>query len=152
MTDSRKLDLILEKIGSLDCKISTLDRRMDSFETRMDSLETKVNSLENKVVALDNKVNSLDSKVVALDNKVNSLDTKTNSLESNLKEIKSHVRHTDLILENEIRINIQRVAEGHLDLSRILHDAMHPSSEVEMLSLRLRMVESEVRQLKAKVS
>ncbi len=138
MTDSRKLDLILEKIGSLDCKISTLDRRMDSFETRMDSLETKMDSLDNKVVALDNKVNSLD--------------TKTNSLESNLKEIKSHVRHTDLILENEIRINIQRVAEGHLDLSRILHDAMHPSSEVEMLSLRLRMVESEVRQLKAKVS
>lgn len=131
MTDSRKLDLILEKIGSLDCKISTLDRRMDSLETKMDSL---------------------DNKVVALDNKVNSLDTKTNSLESNLKEIKSHVRHTDLILENEIRINIQRVAEGHLNLSRILHDAMHPSSEVEMLSLRLRMVESEVRQLKAKVS
>ena len=145
MTDSRKLDLILEKIGSLDCKISTLDRRMDSFENRMDSLETKMDSLDNKVVALDNKV-------VALDNKVNSLDTKTNSLESNLKEIKSHVRHTDLILENEIRINIQRVAEGHLNLSRILHDAMHPSSEVEMLSLRLRMVESEVRQLKAKVS
>ncbi len=138
MTDSRKLDLILEKIGSLDCKISTLDRRMDSFETRMDSLETKMDSLDNKVVALDNKVNSLD--------------TKTNSLESNLKEIKSHVRHTDLILKNEIRINIQRVAEGHLNLSRILHDAMHPSSEVEMLSLRLRMVESEVRQLKAKVS
>ena len=96
VTDSRKLDLILEKIGSLDCKISTLDRRMDSFETRMDSLETKMDSLDNKVVALDNKVNSLD--------------TKTNSLESNLKEIKSHVRHTDLILENEIRINIQRVA------------------------------------------
>ena len=138
MTDSRKLDLILEKIGSLDCKIGTLDRRMDSFETRMDSLETKMDSLDNKVVALDNKVNSLD--------------TKTNSLESNLKEIKSHVRHTDLILKNEIRINIQRVAEGHLNLSRILHDAMHPSSEVEMLSLRLRMVESEVRQLKAKVS
>lgn len=138
MTDSRQLDLILEKIGSLDCKISTLDRRMDSFETRMDSLETKMDSLDNKVVALDNKVNSLD--------------TKTNSLESNLKEIKSHVRHTDLILKNEIRINIQRVAEGHLNLSRILHDAMHPSSEVEMLSLRLRMVESEVRQLKAKVS
>ena len=138
MTDSRKLDLILEKIGSLGCKISTLDRRMDSFETRMDSLETKMDSLDNKVVALDNKVNSLD--------------TKTNSLESNLKEIKSHVRHTDLILKNEIRINIQRVAEGHLNLSRILHDAMHPSSEVEMLSLRLRMVESEVRQLKAKVS
>ncbi len=152
MTDSRKLDLILEKIGSLDCKISTLDSRMDSFETRMDSLETKMDSIETRMDSLETRMDSLDNKMTALDNKVNSLDTKTNSFESNLKEIKSHVRHTDLVLENEIRINIQRVAEGHLDLSRILHDAMHPSSEVEMLSLRLRMVESEVRQLKAKVS
>lgn len=152
MTDSRKPDLILEKIGSLDCKISTLDNGMDSFETRMDSLDTKMDSIETRIDSLETRMDSLDTKVIALDTKVNSPDTKTNSFESNLKEIKSHVRHTDLILENEIRINIQRVAEGHLGLSRILHDAMHPSSEVEMLSLRLRMVESDVRQLKAKVS
>ncbi len=124
MTDSGKLDLILEKVGSLD-------RRMDT---------------------LDNKMDMLNDKVSTLDDKVNTLDNKVNTLETDMREVKDHVRHTDLIIENEIRINIQRVAEGHLDLSRILHDAMRPNSEVEMLSLRLRMLESEVRQLKAKVS
>ena len=147
-----KMTALDTKVNSLENKVVALNSKVNSLENKVVALDNKVNSLDSKVVALDSKVNSLENKVVALDNKVNSLDTKTNSLESNLKEIKSHVRHTDLILENEIRINIQRVAEGHLDLSRILHDAMHPSSEVEMLSLRLRMVESEVRQLKAKVS
>lgn len=138
MTDSGKLDLILEKVGSLD-------RRMDTLDNKMDMLNDKVNTLDDKVNTLDNKVNTLDDKV-------NTLDCKVNTLETDMLEVKDHVRHTDLIIENEIRINIQRVAEGHLDLSRILHDAMRPSSEVEMLSLRLRMLESEVRQLKAKVS
>lgn len=124
MTDSGKLDLILEKVGSLD-------RRMDTLDNKMDMLNDKVNTL---------------------DDKVNTLDCKVNTLGTGMREVKDHVRHTDLIIEHEIRINIQRVAEGHLDLSRILHDAMRPSSEVEMLSLRLRMLESEVRQLKAKVS
>ena len=138
MTDSGKLDLILEKVGSLD-------RRMDTLDNKMDMLNDKVNTLDDKVNTLDNKVN-------ILDDKVNTLDCKVTTLETDMLEVKDHVRHTDLIIENEIRINIQRVAEGHLDLSRILYDAMRTNSEVEMLSLRVRMLESEVRQLKAKVS
>jgi hypothetical protein len=56
-----------------------------------------------------------------------------------------------LVLENEIRVNIQRVAEGHLDLSRNLHDAMKPSSEMEMLSIKVRWLESEVKELKSMI-
>ena len=57
-----------------------------------------------------------------------------------------------MTLENEIRANIQRVAEGHLDLSRNLHDAMKPSNEIEMLAIKVRMLESDVRELKNKIS
>lgn len=103
MTDSEKMDLILEKIG-------TLDNRMDSFDKRLDSFETS------------------------------------------LQEVNQHTRNTDLIIENEIRVNIKRVAEGHLDLSRILYNTMRPSSELGMLSLRVSMLESDMKKLKAKVS
>ena len=48
--------------------------------------------------------------------------------------------------------NIQRVAEGHLDLSRNLHDAMKPSNEVEMLAIKVRMLETDVKELKAKLA
>ena len=47
-----------------------------------------------------------------------------------LDTIENDVKDVKLTLENEIRQNIQRVAEGHLDLSRNLHDAMKPSNEV----------------------
>ena len=66
--------------------------------------------------------------------------------------IESKVIHTELILENEIRVNIQRVAEGHLDLSRNLHDAMRPSNEVEMLAIKVRMLESDVKELKSRLA
>lgn len=110
MTDSEKMDLILEKIGTLDNRMDSFDKRLDSFDRRMASFETS------------------------------------------LQEVNQHTRNTDLIIENEIRVNIKRVAEGHLDLSRILHDAMHPSSELEMLSLRVSMLESDMKKLKAKFS
>ena len=66
--------------------------------------------------------------------------------------IESKVIHTELILENEIRVNIQRVVEGHLDLSRNLHDAMRPSNEVEMLAIKVRMLESDVKELKSRLA
>ncbi|MDE7018241.1 MAG: hypothetical protein K2P65_11850 [Lachnospiraceae bacterium] len=57
-----------------------------------------------------------------------------------------------MIIENEIRVNIQRVAEGHLDLSRNLHDAMRPGNEVEMLAIRVRRLETDVKVLKERIS
>lgn len=69
-----------------------------------------------------------------------------------LDTIEQEVSKINLMLENEIRVNIQRIAEGHLDLSRNLHDAIRPSSEVEMLAIRVRMLETEIQELKKKIS
>lgn len=73
-------------------------------------------------------------------------------MKADLQEVKERVTRLELIVENEIRINIQRVAEGHLDLSRNLHDAMVPSSNFEMLTIKVRLLESEVRDLRAKLA
>lgn len=70
---------------------------------------------------------------------------KLDKLENDIIDIK-------LTLENEIRVNIQRVAEGHLDLSRNLHDAMKPNNELEMLAIKVRMLETDIRELKAKLA
>ncbi len=77
------------------------------------------------------KVNSLDEKVNSLDKKVSSLDARVNSLEGDMKEVRQRVTKTDMILENEIRVNIQRIAEGHLDLSRKLDDCVKISSDIK---------------------
>ena len=103
MTDNKKLDLILEKVNRLDEKVS----------------------------GLDEKVNRLDEKVNNLDEKVNSLDERVSSLEGDMKEVRQRVTKTDMTLENEIRVNIQRIAEGHLDLSRKLDDCVKISSDIK---------------------
>jgi len=69
---------------------------------------------------------------------------KVDKIEKDITDIK-------LTLENEIRVNIQRVAEGHLDLSRNLHDAMKTDSEKEMLAIRVNVLETELRRIKAKL-
>ncbi len=73
------------------------------------------------------------------------------NVKNDLQEVKQKVINIDLTLENEIRVNIRRVAEGHLDLSRNLHEAMRIDNEKEMLSIRVNILESELRRIKARL-
>ncbi len=84
--------------------------------------------------------------------KVNAMEARMGTMETELKTVREDVKGIKLVLENEIRVNIQRVAEGHLDLSRNLHEAMKPSNEVEMLAIKVRMLETDVKELKAKLA
>ncbi len=79
------------------------------------------------------KLDLLLAKMVQMDGKVNDLDEKADKLGEEVTEIR-------LTLENEIRMNIQRVGEGHLDLSGSLHEALTLDSEKEMLTLRVNML------------
>lgn len=57
-----------------------------------------------------------------------------------------------LTLENETNRNIKIIAEGHLDLSRKLDDALKVDTEKEMLLIRINRLENEVRRLKERIS
>lgn len=94
------------------------------------------------------KIDLILSKVGNLETKVDNLETKVDNLEANLQDVRKKVINTELLLENEIRVNIQRIAEGHLDLSRNLHDALKLGNEKEMLAIRVNVLESEIRRIK----
>ncbi|MCM1088206.1 MAG: hypothetical protein NC419_08620 [Muribaculaceae bacterium] len=52
-------------------------------------------------------------------------------MKEEIQELKMKNAQMGIILENEIRVNIQRVAEGHLDLSRSLNKCVRLSNEVK---------------------
>lgn len=91
-------------------------------------------------------------KLDILENDMQELKQQTTNIENRLTSLENRVTNIELILDNEIRVNIQRVAEGHLDLSRNMHDAMKPNNEIEMLAIKVRMLETDVRDLKARLA
>ena len=65
-----------------------------------------------------------------------------------LQEVKLHTRNLELSLENETNRNIRIIAEGHLDLSRKLDNALKVENEKELLLIRVNSFENEVRKIK----
>ncbi len=127
MTDSQKLDLVLSKMDMLGSKIETLETRMDAFEARMDAFEARMETFETRMETLETRVDALET-------------------------LKADVKDMKMMLENEICVNIRRIAEGHLDLARNLKEVQKPNAELELLSVRVTKLESDVRELKQKIS
>lgn len=101
---------------------------------------------------MENRIGFVEEKVGSTEKRVGSVEACMGTMRQDIREVKKDTESIKLRIENEISVNIQRVAEGHLDLSRNLHDAMRPSSEVEMLGIKVRTLESEVKELKLKIS
>jgi len=59
------------------------------------------------------------------------LDSRLTPIESEFLELKNKMTGIELTLENEISHNIRIIAEGHLDLSRKLNEAIHLASDIK---------------------
>lgn len=87
--------------------------------------------------------------------KINNMNEEIQELKSNFKEEIDELRkenmETRASLGNEIKVNIRRVAEGHLDLLRNIRNVMDAKKEMEGLAVRVNMLESEVREQRRKL-
>lgn len=124
MTTNQKLDQILEKVNLLDTKVDTLD-------TKVTFLDEKVDSLDKRTANLEADMKDVKQKTTVLEADMKDVKQKTTVLEADIKDVKQTVTYTNLIIENELRVNIKRVAEGHLDLSRRLDEYIKLSHEIK---------------------
>lgn len=72
-------------------------------------------------------------------------------VKNDVKGVKNKLAGLELHIENVTDKNIQTVAEGHLDLSRKLDDALRVENEKEMLIIKMRLLEDELRKVKERL-
>jgi transcriptional antiterminator Rof (Rho-off) len=87
----------------------------------------------------------LDASLKLMENDIKSINNAIESLEKKVTSI-------ELTLENETNHGIKIIAEGHLDLSRKLDEALKVENEKEMLLLRVNHLENELRKVKERIN
>lgn len=85
--------------------------------------------------------------------KLDLLLSKVMDMESDITDIKQKVTSIEMTIENEMQVNIMRIAEGHIDLSRNLAEIKRNvellDGKMEMNDLYIRHHDSEIKKLKA---
>lgn len=80
--------------------------------------------------------------------RLDKMDSRLDKMDSRMDNLEGKVTEIQLTLENETNKEIAIIAEGHLDLSRKLDDALRVENEKEMLLLRVTRMENEIRRIK----
>ena len=106
---SNLLQPIKDEVGSVKSEVQGMKIEMKDMKTDIQGMKTEMKGMKADIWDLR-------------------FDVKNLQLDS--KEVKNKVTKMELTVENEIRINIQRVAEGHLDLYRKLNECVKLSSDV----------------------
>ena len=138
-------NLILQKLDGMDKRFDAMDVRLDGMDKRFDVMGVRLDGMDKRFDAMDVRLDGMDKRFDAMDERLDIMDEKIDAMNTEL-------RYVRVRLENEIAENIKRVAEGHMDLSRNLHEAMKPQTEIEMLVIRVNSLETKVRDLQHKVS
>ncbi|MBQ7796041.1 MAG: hypothetical protein IJ374_05725 [Lachnospiraceae bacterium] len=115
-----KLELILQKMNSMECKMDSMERKIDSMEHKMDSMEHRMDSMERKM----------------------------DSMQEDISQVKDNILKLNVRMDSEVCFGIKIIADGHADLERKINQALLDSKSKEHLHVKLLCLETEIHQIK----
>ncbi len=147
MNTEQMLEVILQKINTMDARMGNVENKIDSMDARIGNVENKIDSMDARIGNVENKIDSMDVRMKNVENKLESMDARVKRLEP----LSQQVKEIQLTLENEISKKISIIAEGHLNLSRKLDEAMAFQKREEMICLRITSLEGDVQRIKSRI-
>ncbi len=118
--------------------IKTLRNDIDVIKKDIDGMKNDIDGMKNDIDGMKNDIDGMKNDIDGMKNDIKNLDKRVTSLEVHLENI------TDK--------NIRIIAEGHLDLNRKLDDALKVENEKELLIIRVRILEEELKKVKDRLN
>ena len=150
MTDREMLVAIYGNVEHIRADVTQLNVRVGNLESEVTELKEDVSTLKCEVTELKEDVSTLKCEVTELKEDVSTLKCDVTVLKEDVKKTQIKISGIEMTLENEIRNNIRIVAEGHTDIIRKFDDYMIENSK-EMFSVRMNILETDVRNIKEKI-
>ena len=148
----QKLDGMDKRFDAMDVRLDGMDKRFDAMGVRLDGMDKRFDAMDARLDGMDKRFDAMGVRLDGMDKRFDAMDERLDIMDEKIDAMNTELRYVRVRLENEIAENIKRVAEGHMDLSRNLHEAMKPQTEIEMLVIRVNSLETKVRDLQHKVS
>ena len=112
---------------------------------KLDLLSSKFDGVEVRLDKIDNRLDKVDERLDRIDERLDKVDERLDVLDDEVKGIK-------LTIENDIWPGIKRISDGHIDLNRQLKEEIESQKSYDMLAVRVGVLESDVAEIKKKIS
>ena len=121
------------------------------IQTIAEIFNSSMKPIKEELQDVKEEIRELKERVQGVEGEVRELKERVQGVEGKARELEGHVQGIRLTLENETNKNINIIAEGHLNLSRKLDEALKVENEKEVLLIRINRLENGYRTLKEQV-
>lgn len=129
-----------------------IEKTFHPIEYRLKCVEEELGGVRKELYGVKGEVNGVKQELNDVRSEVGGVNQELNDIKRSVAGVEKIVKDVQLTLENETNRNIQIIAEGHLDLSRKLDEAVKIDNEKEILKLRVNRLESELEKTKSRLS
>ena len=166
MTDSQKLDYLIEQMTGVKAEITEMKEDIAGLKEDVAGLKEDVAGLKEDVAVLKEDVAGLKEDVAVLKEDVAVLKEDVAVLKEDVAVLKedvaglqermdkqeNEIRYIRTFQENNLEKGIKIIAEGHVMLLRRLNEALKITEDDEMLRLRVNVLECDMSRVKEKLA
>ena len=115
-------------------------------------LKDDMNIMKNDIKTLRNDIDVIKKDIDGMKNYIDGMKNDIDGMKNDIENLDKRVTSLEVHLENITDKNIRIIAEGHLDLNRKLDDALKVENEKELLIIRVRILEEELKKVKDRLN
>ena len=112
-----------------------------------DKLNIVIDTMNQKFEKIDEKFEKIDERFEKIDERFEKIDEQLSDLKDGQEKLCTRVTNLELLYENEIKRDIQLIAEGHSIIIRKLDELLKVKDDHEYTKIRLDILESRVNRL-----
>lgn len=144
---------LLISIGEmLEAKISPLREDIRELKQDMSDVKQDICVMKQEMDSMRQEIDVMKLDINSMKEEMSSMRSEIGSMREEMGGVKQRLTRIETTLENETNRGIRIIAEGHLDLSRKLDDALKVDNEKELLLLRVTHLENEVHTIKERMA
>ena len=137
----------------MDAEIKEMFNLMLSkFDDMQNQMDKKFDDMQNQ---MDKKFDNMQNQIDKNTHELNEFRQELTHVEQQLTHVEQRINNMQNLLETEIRHNIKIIAEGHGAIaekqSKFTADVDAVKGKQELIEIRLKMLESDVQELKQRV-
>lgn len=144
---------LLISIGEmLEAKISPLREDIRELKQDMSDVKQDICVMKQEMGSMRQEIDVMKLNINSMKEEMSSMRSEIGSMREEMGGVKQRLTRIETTLENETNRGIRIIAEGYLDLSRKLDDALKVDNEKELLLLRVTHLENEVHTIKERMA
>lgn len=147
-----KISPLQEDIREVRQDMSDVKQDICVMKQEMGSMRQEIDGMKQEIVSLKQDMGVMRQEIDFVKEETGSMRSEVSSLREEMDAVKQRLILIETTLENETNRGIRIIAEGHLDLSRKLDDALRVDNEKELLLLRVTHLENEVHTIKERMA